>query len=246
MAKKKKKIQESTIENYYDLKVDKVDELVAALKGEDDFEGEVNYEMNANMGVNDPNNVTKSGKQKKFDPYKIDKFSRIPCWIKAIFIKFWFAGAVCYFIIMGLGNYILGVGGDVGNGIKIGGELDLLVITGMAMGIIVDVFVNSVFRYMETDKKEYNDFMMFPFPFKRFWTFFANMIYYVIVMIGVDLLYFFFNEIVFHNNVNLGIEPLLFGVFSVIVDMIFIGIKDGFVHLARHMRNKKKESVANA
>ena len=29
---KKKKIQETTIENYYDLKIDKVDELVAALK----------------------------------------------------------------------------------------------------------------------------------------------------------------------------------------------------------------------
>ena len=34
MAKKKNKIRESTIENYYDLKVDKVDELVAALKEE--------------------------------------------------------------------------------------------------------------------------------------------------------------------------------------------------------------------
>ena len=34
MAKKKKKIQETTIENYYDLKIDKVDELVAALKAE--------------------------------------------------------------------------------------------------------------------------------------------------------------------------------------------------------------------
>ena len=34
MSKKKKPIKETTIENYYDLKVDKVDELVAALKDE--------------------------------------------------------------------------------------------------------------------------------------------------------------------------------------------------------------------
>ena len=35
MAKKNKKFKETTIENYYDLKIDKVDELVAALKGDD-------------------------------------------------------------------------------------------------------------------------------------------------------------------------------------------------------------------
>ena len=34
MAKKNKKVRETSIENYYDLKLDKVDELVAALKGE--------------------------------------------------------------------------------------------------------------------------------------------------------------------------------------------------------------------
>jgi 5-enolpyruvylshikimate-3-phosphate synthase len=34
MAKKKKQNQETTIENYYDLKVKETDELVAALKGE--------------------------------------------------------------------------------------------------------------------------------------------------------------------------------------------------------------------
>ena len=36
---KKKKVQETTIENYYDLKTDKIDELVAALQG-DDFSDE--------------------------------------------------------------------------------------------------------------------------------------------------------------------------------------------------------------
>ena len=35
---KKKKIKETTIEDFYDLKIDKVDELVAALKGEDTSE----------------------------------------------------------------------------------------------------------------------------------------------------------------------------------------------------------------
>ena len=47
MAKKKKeKSRETTIENYYDLKVDKVDELVAALRGEDvDSQEPVSYKV---------------------------------------------------------------------------------------------------------------------------------------------------------------------------------------------------------
>ena len=45
---KKKKIKETTIEDFYDLKIDKVDELVAALKGEDTSEfGDVSMKISA-------------------------------------------------------------------------------------------------------------------------------------------------------------------------------------------------------
>lgn len=237
MSKKKKKIQETTIENYYDLRVDKVDELVAALKGDDEPKNneEVNYEMNANMGVDDPENVTRSGKQKKFDPYKVDKLSRVPVWIKALFVKWWFAGAVCYFMMLGL---------------SIGNDLDRVVLTGAVLGLIVDLFVNPVFRYMESDVHEYNDYMMFPFPFKKFWTLFANLIYYILLMGLVSITYTGINELINYasgteNLMHVAVEPLLFGIIVVIVDMVFIGIKDGFVHLAKHLK-KKKEGMANA
>ncbi len=43
---KKKKIKETTIEDFYDLKIDKVDDLVAALKGEDTSEfGDVSMKI---------------------------------------------------------------------------------------------------------------------------------------------------------------------------------------------------------
>ncbi len=40
---------------------------------------------------------------------------------------------------------------------------------------------------------------------------------------------------------KVGVEPLLFGVFAVIIDMIFIGIKDGIVILIKKRKNAKKE-----
>lgn len=231
---KKKKIRETTIENYYDLKVDKVDELVAALK-EENYEpaGEISMNISDCTGVDDPLNKTRFGKQKQFDPYKTDFLGRVPTWIKAIFIKFWFAGAVCYFIMWGIG---------LENG------LDSIVLSGAVLGIVVDILINPLFRYMESDRREYDAYMMFPFPFKAFWTFFANILYYIIILACVNGCYFGINELYnavsgTQSQIYIGVEPLLFGLFCVIADMIFIGVKDAAVYLVR--KRKNKESAVN-
>ncbi|MCM1545417.1 MAG: hypothetical protein NC033_00105 [Clostridiales bacterium] len=223
MAKKKKKNKETTIENYYDLRVKEMDELVSALKGDtDEAEAEpVTMDISEITGEE----VTGSEKKKKFDPYRRDKLSAIPVWLKAIFIKWWFAGCVCYFFIMGLG-----IGTNT---------LDLVFIVGAMLGVVTDVLVNPAFRFMESDNKEFNAYMMFPFPFKQFWTFFTNAIYYIFVVGLVGALYTFINEKIFTTTV--GVEPLLFGTFCVIVDMAFIGIKDLIVYLVKRKKRKKEE-----
>ena len=200
MSKKKKKFQETTIENYYDLKVDKIDELVAALKEESPAQSAESITYNVAEITGDD-----SGKnaQRQFDPYKVDKFSKIPAWVKALFVKFWFAGCVCYFIMFGLQI----------------NELDKLALLGAVLGIVVDVLVNPLFRYMESDRKEYNAYMMFPFPFRAFWTFFTNIIYYVLVIIVVKFCYDGLNELInliagTQRELKVGVEPLLFGVFA--------------------------------
>ena len=98
MSKKKKKQQkETTIENFYDLKVDQVDELVSILKGEDTAtDKEVVTDIKEITGEEVKG---RSQKAKNFDPYKRDKLAMLPTWLKAIFIKWWFAGAVCYFMV---------------------------------------------------------------------------------------------------------------------------------------------------
>ncbi|MDE7380007.1 MAG: hypothetical protein K2N14_03040, partial [Clostridia bacterium] len=122
---KKKKNQESTIENYYDLKVDKVDELVAALKGTDSPEEREQISLKISDCTGEEVQKKKK-REKEFDPYKVDKLSRVPAWLKAIFIKFWFAGAVCYFIMMGTGVQ----------------DFNAIIVTGVVLGIVVDVLVN--------------------------------------------------------------------------------------------------------
>lgn len=217
---KKNKIRETAIENYYDLKTDKIDELVAILQG-DTPEGEnPTSDIEEITGEKIESN---SARKRNFDPYRRDKLSAIPVWLKALLIKWWFAGAVCYFVNMGLGIYIPSA-------------LDLLILDGLLCGLIADVAVNPIFRMLESDKKEYNPYIMFPFPVKQFWTLFANMLYYTVVFAGVNLCYLGINELITFTAV----EPLLFGVFAVAVDMVFIGIKDLIVFLVKRAKRKEK------
>ena len=216
---KKKKIKETTIEDFYDLKVDKVDELVAALKGEDTSEyGEVT--MNISEIVGDGKNSSK-----EFNPYRTDFLSRIPTFIKALFVKWWFAGVVCFFVNMGLGIYITATA-------------DLVLFDGIFLGLVVDVLVNPLYRFLETDRREYNAYMMFPFPLKAYWTFFTNVLYYIGVAVVVNFVYYFINNYMF----SLAIEPMSWALIVVAVDMVFIGIKDLIVYL---VKKRKKERPAD-
>ncbi|MGN1104318.1 MAG: hypothetical protein ACI4QI_05520, partial [Candidatus Coproplasma sp.] len=243
MARKKKEFKETTIENYYDLKVDKVDELVEALKSspKEDVDTDnqplepISTSIAECTGTDTPDTRTKKGKEKHFDPYKIDKLSRVPVWIKASFIKFWFAGAVCYFVMFGLSLY---VAAD-----------DLFIVCGLILGLLTDFIVNPIFRMLESDDKEYNNYMMFPFPVKVYWTFFTNLLYYVLVMFTVSYMYTGLNMLINlitgspSSTIAVGAEPLLQGVFCVIADMAFIGIKDLIVFLVK--RGKAKRALAN-
>lgn len=233
--KKQKEIKETTIENYYDLRTDKVDELVAALKGELDENEAEPISTNIEEITGEAPKAKPGSKRAFFDPYGHGFLSRIPVWIKALFIKFWFAGCVCYFVLMGLGIYI-------------SNELDKLVLAGVVLGLVTDIMVNPIFVFLETDEKEYDNYIMFPFPFKAFWTFFTNIIYYIIVALvvlgmytGLNLLVNLISGVPDHY-VSVGVEPLLYGIFCVIADMAFIGIKDLIVYLVK--RAKRKKAIA--
>lgn len=88
MAKKKdnnnRTPEKKASADYYKLKTDAVDRLVNA--------------------------KNKTYDKTKGDPgkeYRSRGFlDKIPSWIKALFIKFWFNGSVCFFIFWGLGMYV--------------------------------------------------------------------------------------------------------------------------------------------
>ncbi len=204
MAKKKNDDTKEELQNYYQLNTDAVERLV-------------NADKNASEIPEEEKPLAKQG-----------FLSKVPCFVKALFIKYWFAGACCFFFYWGLGMFV-------------SDQFALILILGIACGISTDLLVNNAFRFIQSSDREYDKWMLF--PKKKLWTFFVNLPYALMLVLLVVYTY---------NNINLwiitakglpsetvvlGVEPFLFGLFYLIYDLVFIGIKDLIVYVVRHKKN---------
>ena len=200
MAKKRKKQQdeEKSAASYYQLKTDAVDRLVNAKDAPAVSDAEIKK-------------YTSKGK------------FHIPAWLKIVFVKFWFAGAVCYFFLWGLGIYIPG--------------LDLMFALAVGLGIVNDLMVNKVLRSFEPEPGEYDKWIMV--TVRKFWSIFINVIYAGVVLYCVFQTYYVINTLfgvdanVTEAEAMLGVEPILFGLFYMGFDMLLITIRNTFIKIFR-------------
>ncbi|MBQ6221163.1 MAG: hypothetical protein IJJ44_00930 [Solobacterium sp.] len=142
------------------------------------------------------------------------KFKMAP-WLVALLIKFWFAGAVCFFFIWGLGLYLADV-------------LDTLVVTAIAMGMVTDLLTNNILRFFAKTEGENDRWIMVT---KRgYISFVLNILYAALVVLCVYSLYAMINSAFAAalnqpDRVVLGVEPILFGLFYLGFDLLFIYFK---------------------
>ena len=193
MAKNNKKSPRDTEKDYYQLNTKAVDRLVNANK----------MEPQKNKKLKDP------AKQ-----YRTGFLDRIPSPIKALFVKFWFNGAVCYFIFWGLGTVVTNY-------------LDMIFVLALVLGMVTDILVNNALRFVETLPGENDRWMMF--PQKKYWTFIANIFYSFIVLFCVIWLY---------EIIKIGVEPILFGLFYMLFDLLFVGMKNLMKTIINDAKNK--------
>lgn len=212
MAKKKDSNnhtpEKKTTADYYKLKTDAVERLVNADKKTYD------------KTKGDP------GKQYRSKGF-LDK---IPSWMKALFIKFWFNGSVCFFIFWGLGLYVTDM-------------LDMIFVLAVVMGMVTDILVNNAFRFLANYEGQNDKWMMF--PKKKYWTFVANILYAFPVLVGVIWFYNIFNVVL--NNIKgtegemyLGVEPIVFGLAYMAIDMLFITMKNTMIKIISDAKQKNQ------
>lgn len=178
--------------DYYKLKTQAVDDLVNA----------------------DASNSPEVSREelKKYRAYK----RGFPNWIKVCLIKLWFAGAVCFFFLWGLGVYMNSM-------------LDLLFITGIVLGMVTDLLTNNVLRFISEEEGSNDRWIMF--PKKRFATFFLNIAYAFLLLFLVWSIYAGLNILLIRltgaaqDSVPLGVEPVLFGTFYMLCDVLLLSVK---------------------
>ena len=147
--------------------------------------------------------------------YKSKSKFHIPGPIKALFVKFWFGGMVCYFFMWGLGLYIQS-------------QLDLFVVTAVALGFVTDILVNSIFRFYAETEGANDKWMMF--PKKGYKSLILNIVYAFVLMLFVAKTYNLINTVIISitgetDSVPFGVEPISFGLIYLGFDMLFIGLK---------------------
>ena len=177
----------------YELKSDAVEKLLKAEQGEVETYSEEElkkYRSKSRFHISDP--------------------------VKVLLLKAWFPGAVCYFILWGLGMYIYSL-------------IDMLFIMGVVLGMVTDLLTNNVIRFIEKAPGENDKWLMF--PKKGMASFFLNMVYAIVLILCVYMLYGGINRIAIMiignaDTVPLGVEPVLFGVFCMGLDVLFISCKN--------------------
>lgn len=179
--------------DYYKLKTDAVQALVEA---------------------NEENSPEVS--QEELRKYQSHRKLRLADWVKLLLIKWWFAGACCFFILWGLGTYLADF-------------LDTILVMGIAMGIVTDILTNNALRFFEKEKGESDRWIMVT---KRgFISFPLNILYAFVVLVLVFLLYEGINRLLAAitdraDVVFLGVEPIIFGLFCLGVDLLLIWLKN--------------------
>ena len=185
---------------YYRLKTQAVDDLVTA---------------------NEDNSPPVS--EEELRTYRSGPKMKLADWVKMLLIKAWFAGAVCFFFIWGLGGLL-------------GSELDILFVTGMALGVVTDLMTNPVLRFFEKTKGENARWMMV--NRKSYSSFFLNIGYAYVLLLLVYALYNVINLAAAQitgaaDAVFLGVEPILFGLFYLGFDLLLIQLKRAVSRAAR-------------
>lgn len=188
----------------YHLKLQAVDDLVSA---------------------NEENAPPVSGKELR--KYQSGPRIKVADWVKAILLKIWFAGIVCYFFIWGLSTFTLN-------------QWDLMAILGVALGAVTNLFTNSIYRFIAKESGAYDRWMMFPRKSLAFLP--LDILYATLLVLCTVMTYNGINLLAAGGVTGaapaLSVEPILFGVIVTLWDLLFLGMKRLLRRIVRDAREK--------
>lgn len=193
--------------NYYDLHTGAVEDLVSANR----------------------DNTPRYSKQ-ELEKYRSGKKKwHMPEALKVVLIKFWFYGAVCFFVFMGLGMYVVN-------------QLDMLFIAAIIMGMVTDLLINHFLRFTEKLPGGSARWMMV--TRRGAAGFLMNLLYGFLLLFLVVTVYNVLNSGISalygyaENAPTISVEPILFGLLSTGADMLCVTIRNTFRKIVTDAQRK--------
>ena len=192
---------------YYDLKTKAVDDLVTADA--------------RNSPPVSPEELRK---------YRSGPHITLADWVKAILIKLWFAGMICYFFVWGLSAFTLN-------------QWDHIAIIGVSLGAVTNLLTNNVYRFIARTPGAYDRWMMVTSP--KIWFLPLDLAYALVLTVCVLMTYNTLNALFTPPGAQgaaLGVEPILFGVFATLWDLLFLGMKRVFLKIVSDAQKRVRAS----
>ena len=180
----------------------------------------------------------------KANPYELDKFSKIPSWIKILFLKYWAAAAAVFFFL--ISNFLLDFTQfeEEGKQLSSNMTIDFAVLLFICLGLTLffTYIVRPIVRFMFNRQNNTFKFNMVNIP--GLWALPVTFAYMFIVSFAIYPIQFIFT-VKWGINTNLfgqaaGIDPFTFGLMFIIIDSVFLLIKNLFLMIYQRVTFKKQ------
>ena len=180
----------------------------------------------------------KKNKNNEFNPYASDKLSRIPSWIKVLFLKYWVAAATFYFF--GVANPLIPLSGEDFNLASTFEPYYLFLSLGLAL--FTEYITKNFIKFMKNDRDDTTRFNLV--NKKGVVSLLLNLVYAFVIMIPMILILVVLasHNLVF-DTLNSGgnkaaIEPFTAGFVYIALDAIAVSVKNLIIYLYKQAKFK--------
>ncbi|RIA77805.1 hypothetical protein EI71_00781 [Anaeroplasma bactoclasticum] len=178
----------------------------------------------------------------EIEPYQVDKFSKIPSGVIITFAKFWAAAAAVFFILIGgldLGIDFSKETQDIYEDYAI--TIKAIILVSLFLAILLNYGIKHLAHLMNNRRNNTKKWMVL--NLKGFFGFLAYLVYCIVTMIIMFVLVSLFSyyKLVpsFLDNGGIGIEPFSYGLGFILVDGVFLVIKNYLVKLYQYLRYRR-------
>lgn len=180
----------------------------------------------------------------EFNPYEVDKLSKIPSWLIIFVLKFWAAAAAVFFTIIGGIDIGIDFSKDNFNNViaSINKSEQIIVIIGFAISILLNYAVKQIVILLNNRRN--NTYKYNLINQTGLLGFFLHLLYGIVVsfVLFFAISFLGYKGWVFNlfGTSEYGIEPFTYGLCFIIIDILCVIIKNIVCDIVERIKYKRQ------